>query len=216
METAAKPQSMEALKPYFVIADFIAEFIGPHCEVVLHSLDSVGSSVVHIVNGHLTNRTLGSPMTDLGVKQVAEMRRTGHLSTGSYFTHGRDGSLFKSISCGCSGVDGHLIGFLCINMNLDRPFPEIIKTLMPGLTDQDKVLSEQFNHSMDDLLDSVTEEVINEVAADRSIPLKQKNRCVVHELYDRGIFQMKGAPQHIADKLNVTKHSVYKYYREVK
>ncbi|MCL6270304.1 PAS domain-containing protein [Sansalvadorimonas sp. 2012CJ34-2] len=216
MDTASQDKNLEALKPYFIIVDFVADFIGPHCEVLLHSLDSVGSSVVHIVNGNLTNRKLGSPMTDLGVKQVAEMRKTGNLNTGPYFTHGRDGNLFKSISCGCTDSKGHLIGFLCINMNLNRPFPEIIKTLMPGLSDQDKVLNESFNNNMDDLLDTVTEEVINEVAADRSIPLKQKNRCVVHELYDRGIFQMKGAPQHIANKLNVTKHSVYKYYREVK
>ena len=205
-----------SLKPYFVIADFIAEFVGPHCEVVLHSLESVQSSVVYIVNGHNTNRKLGSPMTDLGLKQVSEMRRSGNLITGNYFTHGRDGSLFKSISCGCTDSDNKLIGFLCINMNLDCPFPEIIKTMMPGVDNKSEVLEEQFNHDMDELLVTVTEQVINEVSTDRAIPLKQKNRCIVHELFDRGIFQIKGAPQYLADQLNVTKHSVYKYYREVK
>ena len=204
------------LKPYFVIADFIAQFVGPHCEVVLHSLENVQSSVVYIVNGYNTNRKLGAPMTDLGIKQVAEMRKTGKLITGNYFTHNRDGSLFKSISCGCIDADKNLIGFLCINMNLDCPFPEIIKTMMPGMDSQAEVLDEKFNHDMDELLVTVTEQVIDEVSSDRSIPLKQKNRCIIHELFDRGIFQIKGAPQYIADQLNVTKHSVYKYYREVK
>ena len=216
MEVAVQGEQMEALKPYFTIADFIAEFVGQHCEVVLHSLKNVQSSVVYIVNGHHTDRKLGAPMTDLGLKQVVEMRKTGNMITGNYFTYGRDGSLFKSISCGCTSPEGELIGFLCINMNLDCPFPQIIKTMMPGLDTRTEVLDEQFNHDMDDLLETVTEQVINEVATDRSIPLKQKNRCIVHELFDRGIFQIKGAPQHIADKLNVTKHSVYKYYREVK
>ena len=216
METALHLEYKSTLKPYFIIADFIAEFVGAHCEVVLHSLESVQSSIVYIVNGHNTNRRLGAPMTDLGLKQVVEMRKTGNFITGNYFTHGRDGSLFKSISCGCTNVKGELIGFLCINMNLDCPFPQIIRTLMPGLDNKVEVLDEKFNHDMDEMLETVTEQVINEVAIDRSIPLKQKNRNIVHELFHRGVFQIKGAPQHIADKLNVTKHSVYKYYREVK
>ena len=216
MEAASQPDNRDALKPYFIIADFIAEFVGPHCEVVLHSLDNVQSSVVYIVNGHNTNRKLGAPMTDLGLKQVVEMRRSGNLITGSYFTHSRDGSLLKSISCGCTDANGNLVGFLCINMNLDCPFPQIIRTMMPGLDNQVEMLDEKFNTDMEEMLETVTEQVIKEVSNDRGIPLKQKNRHIVHELFHRGIFQIKGAPQHIADKLNVTKHSVYKYYREVK
>ncbi len=216
MDSSYGVQTSDVLKPYITMADFIAEFVGPHCEVVLHSLENLQRSVVYIVNGHNTNRRLGSPMTDLGIKQVVEMRRSGNMTTGNYFTYGRDGALFKSISCGCTDANGKLIGFLCINMNLDRPFPEIIRTMLPGLDNQAEVLDEQFNHDMDEMLETVTEQVIDEVAADRDIPLKQKNRCIVHELFDRGVFQIKGAPQHIATKLNVTKHSVYKYYREVK
>ncbi|CAM3422881.1 helix-turn-helix transcriptional regulator [Parendozoicomonas haliclonae] len=209
------------LKPYCIIADFIAEFVGPHCEVVLHSLENVQSSVVYIVNGHITRRKLGAPMTDLGLKQVVEMRRTGNLITGNYFTQSakptsREGALFKSISCGITNPEGNLIGFLCINMNLDVPFPEIIRTMMPGLDSGTQVLDEQFNHDMDEMLETVTEQVINEVATDMNIPLKQKNRQIVHELFHRNIFQIKGAAKYIADKLNITKHSVYKYYREVK
>ena len=58
----------EYLASNFRLADTMADFIGPHCEVVIHSFESFEKSVVKIVNGHHTGREVGSPITDMGLE----------------------------------------------------------------------------------------------------------------------------------------------------
>lgn len=42
------------MQSYYRLADMVADLIGPHCEVVLHSFGDLDASVVKIVNGHHT------------------------------------------------------------------------------------------------------------------------------------------------------------------
>ncbi|MGR5470138.1 helix-turn-helix transcriptional regulator, partial [Vibrio astriarenae] len=121
----------ECLSHYFRVADTIADLIGPHCEVVIHSFESLDNSVVKIVNGHHTGREIGSPITDLGLRMWRAFEKTGEVSPKSYFTNASNGSLLKSTTCILAGPKQKPIGMLCINMNLSFPFPEIVKTLMP-------------------------------------------------------------------------------------
>lgn len=70
----------EYLETNFRLAETIAEFIGPHCEVVIHSFESFEESVVKIVNGHHTGRELGSPITDMGLKMLNAFEKTGNVT----------------------------------------------------------------------------------------------------------------------------------------
>lgn len=41
-----------------------------------------------------------------------------------------------------------------------------------------------------------------------------KNRQVVLNLYEEGIFDIKDAINHVADRLNISKHTVYLYIQQ--
>ena len=43
-----------------------------------------------------------------------------------------------------------------------------------------------------------------------------KNRQIVMELFDKGIFDIKDAINRVADRLNISKHTVYLYIRQRK
>ncbi len=77
----------EFLATNFRLADTIADFIGPHCEVVIHSFESFEKSVVKIVNGHHTGRNVGSPITDMGLKMLRVFEQTGEVTPKCYFTN---------------------------------------------------------------------------------------------------------------------------------
>lgn len=56
---------------------------------------------------------------------------------------------------------------------------------------------------------------IEEVNADRNVSNNAKNRQIVLNLYEKGILISK-MPSTVADRLNISKHTVYLYIRQFK
>lgn len=121
----------------------------------------------------------------------------------------------KSVTIAIRNRDQRVIGLLCINMNLDVPFSQIIQTFMPPET-QEVPSSVNFASSVDDLVAQTLEFTIEEVNADRNVSNNAKNRQVVLNLYEKGIFDIKDAINQVAERLNISKHTVYLYIRQFK
>ncbi|MGR5366061.1 helix-turn-helix transcriptional regulator [Photobacterium damselae] len=216
LATKFSDRDKEILTSYFRLADTIADFIGPHSEVVIHSFENIEKSVVKIVNGHHTGRTLGSPITDLGLRMLSAYEKTGEVTPKSYFTQSKDGSLLKSTTCILMGENNRPIGMFCINMNLSFPFPEIIKTLMPDMGHSTMAVSENFSSCANDVIDHALDHAITEIENDVSINLKGRNKAITKLLFENGIFELKEATAIVSDRLGITRHAIYKYLREFK
>lgn len=52
----------------------------------------------------------------------------------AYFTRAKSGALMKSATIAIRNPKRRVISLLCINMNLDMPFSEIVKTFVPEKT----------------------------------------------------------------------------------
>ncbi|MDE1254278.1 PAS domain-containing protein [Vibrio aestuarianus] len=206
----------EFLATNFRLADTIADFIGPHCEVVIHSFESFEKSVVKIVNGHHTGCNVGSPITDIGLKALRIFEQTGEVTPKCYFTNSKDGSLLKSTTCVLAGENGKPIGLFCININLSHPFPEIIKTLMPNVAHTSVAVNENFRSSATDVIEQALSHAIQEIENDPSVNLKSKNKTITKLLLENGIFELKEATAIVAERLGITRHAIYKYIREFK
>lgn len=77
-------------------------------------------------------------------------------------------------------------------------------------------LSGYFASSVEDLVTQTLEFTIEEVNADRNVSNNAKNRQIVLNLYEKGIFDIKDAINQVADRLNISKHTVYLYIRQFK
>ncbi|ASI93377.1 PAS domain-containing protein [Vibrio mediterranei] len=205
-----------ALANYFRVADTIADLIGPHCEVVIHSFESLENSVVKIVNGHHTGRKIGSPVTDLGLRMWRAFEKTGEVSPKSYFTNAADGSLLKSTTCVLAGPNNKAIGMLCINMNLSFPFPEIIKTLMPQCSTSQTLVHENFSNNANDVIAQALTAAIAEVDQNSAITTKGRNKAITRCLFDNGIFELKETTTQVSEQLGISRQAVYKFIREFK
>ncbi|MDD1781839.1 PAS domain-containing protein [Enterovibrio sp. ZSDZ35] len=206
----------EKLAAYFRLADTIADFVGPHCEVVIHSFESLEKSVVKIVNGHHTGREVGSPITDLGLRMLSAFEKSGNVTPKSYFAQSKEGALLKSTTCILEGEEGKPIGMFCINMNLSFPFPDIIKTLMPDVNNTAVSVSENFSACANDVVAQALDHAMSEVEKDLSINAKSKNRAITKLLFEGGIFELKEATAIVSERLGITRHAIYKYLREFK
>lgn len=205
----------DILRSYEAVVDGLAMLIGPHCEIVLHSLEDLKCSAIRIANGENTGRKIGSPITDLALRMLHEMRGADSNVSKAYFTRAKSGVLMKSVTIAIRNGSQRVIGLLCININLDVPFSQVMATFMPPET-QEVASSVNFASSVEDLVMQALEFTIEEVSGDRNVSNNAKNRQIVLNLYEKGIFDIKDAINQVADRLDISKHTVYLYIRQFK
>ena len=201
------------LNSYRAVVEGVSALIGNHCEIVLHSLEDLEHSAICIANGHNTNRQEGSPLTDLALKSLHNMK-TDSVSK-PYFTRIKNGGLMKSVTIAIRNKNQRIIGLLCININLDVPLSQFIQALMPS-NPRGETSSVNFASSVEDLVSQTVEHTIEEVNADRLVANNNKNRQIVVSLFEKGIFDIKDAINLVADRLDISRHTVYLYIRQIK
>ncbi|HDR0997160.1 transcriptional regulator [Pasteurella multocida] len=201
------------LHSYRAVVDGVSALIGRHCEIVLHSLEDLEHSTICIANGHNTNRKIGSPLTDLALKSLHNMQ-TDSVSK-PYFTRAKNQGLMKSVTIAIRNKRQRIIGLLCININLDVPVSEFMQAFMPTQAEAE-ASSVNFASSVEELVAQTVEKTIEEVTADRLVANNNKNRQIVISLYEKGIFDIKDAINLVAERLDISRHTVYLYIRQLK
>lgn len=201
------------LHSYRAVVDGVSALIGRHCEIVLHSLEDLEHSTICIANGHNTNRQIGSPLTDLALKSLHNMQ-TDSVSK-PYFTRAKNQGLMKSVTIAIRNKRQRIIGLLCININLDVPVSEFMQAFMPTQAEAE-ASSVNFASSVEELVTQTVEKTIEEVTADRLVANNNKNRQIVISLYEKGIFDIKDAINLVAERLDISRHTVYLYIRQLK
>lgn len=159
---------------------------------------------------------MGSPITDMALKMLRDIEGSERNFSRSYFTRAKGGVLMKSITVAIRNGDNRVIGLLCINVNLDAPFSQVLKSFMPTQEAQEAASSVNFASDVEELVDQTVERTIEEINGDKSVSNNTKNRQIVMALFDKGIFDIKDAINRVADRLNISKHTVYLYIRQRK
>ena len=104
------------LKTYTTLVNFLGEALGPCYEVVLQDLSNERSGIVAIANGHISGRSIGSPLTGNALKLImsrsyeesdTELNYKGMLDNG-HITRSSTMFLYEN---------GKPAGLLCINFD---------------------------------------------------------------------------------------------------
>lgn len=202
------------LQKYIPVANIIAKTFGKDCEVVIHDLARPQNSVVFTVNNHVTGRQIGQPFEHL-VKQVLLSKNFAGDYSANYMTITEDGREIKSSTAFIRDSQGKIIGALCINYDLKN-----MKNVMAFLDDfmnieQEKIEKEvePFNNVME-----IVHDLIDRIIDNSNVEnLKRKEKVDLIQFMDKkGIFLIKGAIDIVAEKLNISKVTVYSYLDEIK
>ncbi|WP_460881477.1 helix-turn-helix transcriptional regulator [Pseudaeromonas pectinilytica] len=212
------------------LVDGLASLLGTGCEVVLHAFDQLDASVIKIANGHITGREAGAPATDFALAQLRqttvhpqeqgpqEQGPQDQVSWRSYFSRNRQGQLLKSASMTIRNRQQQPIGMLCVNFSLDAPLSSLLAALsMPVMANSLNTVpvvleNESFANSVDDLV----AQVMAKVDADTRLPASARNKAIITTLYDRGLFEIKEAAHRVAERLAISRHTVYLHIRNHK
>jgi predicted transcriptional regulator YheO len=171
---------------------------------------------MHIVNGHVTGRRVGAPITDLGMKLFTQACADSKNVTETYYSKTADGKVLRSTSVVIRNTSDKPIGMLCINYNMSAPLGEVMSLFnKPNTTEESKPV-ESFVNNVEELIEVTLEEALTEVNSRNDVPNAEKNKAIVGELVTKGIFDIRGAIDIVARKLFVSRYTIYNYIREFK
>lgn len=202
------------------VANGFFRFLGKEAEVVVHDLSQPESSIIFIA-GELTDRELGGPITDIGLKRLRNENNPEDVL--NYKNELEDGRVLKSSTIFVTDDNGQVLGCLCINYNITNLYmvENTIKNFC-ALENRDKKEAQKseskheiFAHNINDVMEKMLTNSIKEV--EKPIPYMEKDDKikVIEYLDKKGAFMIKGAVDHAADKLNVSRYTIYNYLKEV-
>jgi predicted transcriptional regulator YheO len=200
------------------LVEGIANTFGKNCEVILHDVRNPQSSVIAIANGHITGRTVGSPMSEYG---LADLRR-GQFDKPrlNYSKKTKDGKLIRSSSLFIKDEKGKLIGFLCINYDISELTiaRNIINDLTSIIDDSafDEDSDESYGSTVNEMLSSIVSKTLDSVGKPVAFISKEEKVNIVQLLDAKGVFLIKGAIDYVAKVLCVSRYTVYNYLDEIR
>lgn len=216
----------DALKrQYSLIVEFLGKALGPDFEVVLHDTEDHINSIVAIANGHISQRTVGAPLTDFGLEVISNESFSEKKYKINYNGVSKDHRILRSSTMFIRDDNKNIVGLLCINFD-DRRYKniseQILKLCHPDMLIEsnnayesvDSLVNnagERFYDSAIEETDAVIQGYLNKhnTSIDR---LVQDDRIdIVDILNQKGIFKLKGAVRTVAKQLGCSEPTIYRY-----
>ncbi|MFC8668666.1 transcriptional regulator [Streptomyces sp. NPDC057199] len=200
------------------IVPVLAAVLRPRTEVVLHDLTRMPNTIAAIA-GAITGREVGGPPTDLGLRTFRSDQPQDMVN---YRTETADGLVLRSSSMFFRTASGKPVACLCLNADvhdLERA-KEILEALTaigeprPGARGPDAPV-ESFPSTVDELADGIIRKAIEAVGVPPHLMKKVHKLEVVRDLDQRGFFAIREAVDVIAQRLGVSRYTIYNYLNEL-
>lgn len=226
-----------AFAPYLRLMPFLAELLGPQAEILLHDTSDLSSSVVALVNGHISGRDIGAPATDLVLKILRNHERHDGDFLANYPAESNSGRRFRSSTLFIRDDEGKLAGMLCVNID-DTDLlgaAEVLRALtataplakgdagggaVRGGEDEPVPRARPSAERLNVSVEEMTVEVIGDVVASPAVSSQRMTSDekleVVRRLDEVGVFLVKGSVAAAAAALAVSEPTVYRYLRQVR
>lgn len=201
------------IKSYESTVKGISNLFGNACEVLVHSLEDYEKAVVYIENGHNSSRSIGAPITNLALELINGASKNKKFVE-PYESKFPNGNRCKSVTIPIKNNE-KLIGLLCINFNIEISVFDFAKQFFvnDNIQNSDDNL-ENYSANIEDMMKSILEKNVNSVILDMSIPNQDKNKEIILKLHEIGFFHLKGSVEYLAEKLQISEHTVYSNIRK--
>ncbi|GAA4965960.1 putative transcriptional regulator YheO [Nonomuraea thailandensis] len=202
------------------VVPVLAQALAPKTEVVLHNLTTMPNTIAAI-GGTLTGRDIGGPPTDLGLRTF-KAGWTDHLV--GYRSETADGLVMRSSSIFFHAPSGKSVVCLCINTDIGDLLraEAILRALTttnegagPLLDARPGHPAETFPVSLESLGEGVLDDAVNAAGVPVELMKKPHKIAVVQDLNRRGFFTLRGAVELAAQRLNVSRFTIYNYLNEL-
>jgi len=217
------------LAPYVPLVEFFGQVVGENCEVLLSDLTKQPPAVVAIANGHVTDRTIGSPLSTATLEIIRDPKYKGQEYIANYPSVTFDGKRsLRSSACRIRNEEGETVGVFCVNFDITdlltinkmlSKFPFISACQSAPQKDAaeknaSSIMQEMFSPSIEESLHLAVDQLLREYSVSPDRLTKAEKEEVVQQMYNRGLFTFKGSVALLAKRMSVSEQTIYRYLRE--
>ncbi len=204
------------LKSYIAVVDGIAKTFGKNCEVVLHDFSKMDRSIIAIVNGHVTGRSIGGPLHESLLKNVLDNNIKEDKI--NYTGKSAEGRVLKSSTMFIKDEKEEIIGCICINFDLSELIvsKRVIDDLIQTQTVKMEQDVEESTNKVNDVLTEIVKKTLEKSGKPVAYMSKDEKVIIVKDLDYQGAFLIKGAIDYVAKVLCVSRYTIYNYLDEIR
>ena len=195
-----------------IARDLAAQF-GP--EIVIHDLKTKDPehSIVHIENGHVTNRHVGDGPSSavFDVIRKKNKKDTNLEDHAGYLMKTSDGKILKCSTSYIRDDDGSLHYVFGINYDITRltMIESALHSLITPVNKEEK--PREITHNVNDLLDHLIEESVALVGKPVALMNKEDKVTAIQFLNDSGAFLITKSGDKVANYFGISKYTLYSY-----
>lgn len=206
----------EIFQRYIQIAEVLGQMFPNILEVVVHDFSNLDQSVIFIVNEHISNRTVGSSASELGIRRLLGKEDIPDVLV-NYSNINHRGNRLKSSSIAIRNGKRKIIGAFCLNFDVSAL--EYIHTFINTLIQSET--SSIVGHGELSPIATVEEDIQQMIQAYlikhnfvySQLSYSDKQSIASH-LRQQGVFKQRGAVSAVANALKLTRQSIYNYLKK--
>jgi predicted transcriptional regulator YheO len=197
------------LEAYKRLAKALAMQFGDNCEVVVHDLTKADATIVHIENGHVSNRKTGDGPSHIVLEA---MRHDGGPLTDKlgYLTKTHDGRILKSSTIYIHDDTGKAVGVFSINYDLTG-LMMAQSAIGSMLQHQNTDKQERIPNSVNDLLEDLIEQSTAIIGKPVALMTKDEKIRAIQFLNDAGAFLITKSGDRVSKHYGISKYTLYSY-----
>ena len=189
----------------------IALMFGPNCETLVHDMTRHGHPILAIYNGTVTGREVGSTADIFG--DIGDYDETVYKNKdyANQLVLSRDGRTLKSTTFNVVGEDYHFA--LGINMDITNMVRagQLLSEMTATSGDLQQTLMQDARSQLEELL----RECVSAVGKEPADMKKTDRMRIIRMLYKRRAFTYQKSVAIVAERLCVSRYTVYKYMHEI-
>ena len=207
------------------IADLVAAQFGSAAEVVIHDFTGeLDHTIVYIVNGHVTGRTIGDAPTQSFLKYMNVNHPRKSIEKVHHISHLPNGRIIRSSTANFFDEDGTLNSSLCINQDITDlvALENAVKGLSESGQFETSVLSTNGNEfdlqpsSIHGMMDNIITEALAFIGTPPDKMNKDAKIKLLQFLDERGVFMIQKSGQKVCELLGISKFTLYNYLEEAR
>ncbi|MBP2024695.1 helix-turn-helix transcriptional regulator [Peptoniphilus stercorisuis] len=210
---------LKILKEYILVIKFLSKVAGKNCEILLIDIDNDLGEILYIINGNLSGKKKGDKLNKNQLEKIMKDEyNSNDYTTNHIVINENNQKVFRESTYYIKSEEGELIGLMSINRDLTKylEFREFYdKELLYGFEKNEEQIDKFFNLSLDSILEDMIRNVF--IYWDRSIPVNkiEEEGNPIRELYQKDVFKYKGAVNKVADLLDISTQTIYRYIKEL-
>lgn len=209
------------LDSFIPMVDFYAETLGKNCEVILHDLRQLESSIIAIRNSHVSGRQVGGCITGFALelleKRVYDKKK--------YITNyiGKTDTTKKTVRSSTFFIRNRtndVIGMFCVNVDIAAfvaarsAIDDFIDVGNDVRENEANLPEENLDLDPRTLISSRVNHILSKFGIEPERMTSAEKRAVVFELAELGVFRIKGAVSEVSNLLQVSEPTIYRYLKK--